>query len=96
VSLFAWALSFDSDYVEAIRIVNNSKVLLDKTIEGDAQAFAEALSAAGKGYADVDSLCVQYSRDDRRTQAESAHGRGIAANRDQTIFQCDGQIPDVQ
>jgi hypothetical protein len=35
-----------SDYAEAIRIVNNSKILLDKTIEGDAQAVAEALSAA--------------------------------------------------
>ena len=40
------AITNDSDYAEAIRIVNNSKVLLDKTIEGDAQAVAEALSAA--------------------------------------------------
>ncbi|MBQ9243937.1 MAG: PD-(D/E)XK nuclease domain-containing protein [Proteobacteria bacterium] len=40
------AISNDSDYAEAIRIVNNSKLLLDKTVEGDAQAVAEALSAA--------------------------------------------------
>ncbi|MBO5752426.1 MAG: PD-(D/E)XK nuclease domain-containing protein, partial [Proteobacteria bacterium] len=35
-----------SIHAEAIRIVNNSKILLDKTVEGDAQAVAEALSAA--------------------------------------------------
>ena len=40
------AITNDSDYAEAIRIVNNSKLLLDKTVEGDAQAVAEALSAA--------------------------------------------------
>ena len=40
------AITNDSDYAEAIRIVNNSKVLLDKTVEGDAQAVAEALSSA--------------------------------------------------
>ena len=40
------AITNDSDYAEAIRIVNNSKRLLDKTVEGDAQAVAEALSAA--------------------------------------------------
>ena len=40
------AITTDSDYAEAIRIVNNSKRLLDKTVEGDAQAVAEALSAA--------------------------------------------------
>ena len=40
------AISNDSDYAEAIRIVNNSKLLLDKTIDGDTDAVAEALSAA--------------------------------------------------
>ena len=40
------AITNDSDYAEAIRIVKNSKLLLDKTVEGDAQAVAEALSAA--------------------------------------------------
>ena len=40
------AIKTDSDYAEAIRIVNNSKILLDKTIEDDAQAVADALSAA--------------------------------------------------
>ncbi len=40
------AVANDSDYAEAIRIVNNSKILLDKTVEGDAQAVAEALAAA--------------------------------------------------
>jgi hypothetical protein len=40
------AVANDADYAEAIRIVNNSKLLLDKTVEGDAQAVAEALSAA--------------------------------------------------
>ena len=40
------AISNDSDYAEAIRIVNNSKILLDKTVEGDAQAVVDALSAA--------------------------------------------------
>ena len=40
------AVANDADYAEAIRIVNNSKILLDKTVEGDAQAVAEALSAA--------------------------------------------------
>ena len=40
------AIEDDKSYAEAIRIVNNSKLLLDKTIEGDAQAVAEALSAA--------------------------------------------------
>ena len=40
------AIEDDKSYAEAIRIVNNSKILLDKTVEGDAQAVAEALSAA--------------------------------------------------
>lgn len=40
------AILTDPDYAKAIEIVNNSKRLLDKTIEGDAQAVAEALSAA--------------------------------------------------
>ena len=40
------AIEDDKSYSEAIRIVNNSKLLLDKTVEGDAQAVAEALSAA--------------------------------------------------
>ena len=40
------AISNNSDYAEAIRIVNNSKLLLDKTIDGDTDAVAEALSAA--------------------------------------------------
>ena len=40
------AIEDDKSYAEAIRIVNNSKRLLDKTVEGDAQAVAEALSAA--------------------------------------------------
>ncbi len=40
------AIADDPDYAEAIRIVNNSKLLLDKTVEGDADAVAEALSAA--------------------------------------------------
>ena len=40
------AITNDPDYAEAIRIVNNSKILLDKTIEGDAKSVADALSAA--------------------------------------------------
>lgn len=40
------AIEDDKSYAEAIRIVNNSKILLDKTVEGDAQAVADALSAA--------------------------------------------------
>ena len=40
------AITNDSDYAKAIEIVNNSKILLDKTVEGDAQAVAEALSSA--------------------------------------------------
>ncbi|MBQ1926234.1 MAG: AAA family ATPase, partial [Proteobacteria bacterium] len=40
------AIQTDPDYAKAIEIVNNSKLLLDKTVEGDAQAVAEALSAA--------------------------------------------------
>lgn len=40
------AIEDDKSYADAIRIVNNSKLLLDKTVEGDAQAVAEALSAA--------------------------------------------------
>ena len=40
------AIEDDPDYAKAIEIVNNSKILLDKTVEGDAQAVAEALSAA--------------------------------------------------
>ena len=40
------AIEDDKSYAEAICIVNNSKLLLDKTVEGDAQAVAEALSAA--------------------------------------------------
>ena len=40
------AIANDSDYAKAIEIVNNSKILLEKTVEGDAQAVADALSAA--------------------------------------------------
>ena len=40
------AIEDDKSYAEVIRIVRNSKLLLDKTIEGDAQAVADALSAA--------------------------------------------------
>ena len=40
------AIENDPDYAEAIRIVNNSKLLLDKTLEGDAKSVADALSAA--------------------------------------------------
>ena len=40
------AIEDDPDYAKAIEIVNNSKRLLDKTVEGDAQAVADALSAA--------------------------------------------------
>ena len=40
------AIEDDKNYAEAIRIVKNSKFLLDKTVEGDAQAVADALSAA--------------------------------------------------
>ena len=40
------AIKNDPDYAKAIEIVNNSKILLDKTIEGDNQAVADALSAA--------------------------------------------------
>ena len=40
------AIEDDKSYAEAIRIVKNSKVLLDKTVEGDAQAVADALCAA--------------------------------------------------
>jgi hypothetical protein len=40
------AIEDDKSYAEAIRIVNNSKLLLDKTVEGDNQAVADALSAA--------------------------------------------------
>ena len=40
------AIVNNPDYAEALRIVNNSKLLLDKTIEGDAEAVADALSAA--------------------------------------------------
>ncbi len=45
-SEWIFAIKNDSDYAKAIEIVNNSKVLLDKTIDGDAQAVADALSAA--------------------------------------------------
>ena len=40
------AVEDDPDYAKAIEIVNNSKILLDKTVECDAQAVADALSAA--------------------------------------------------
>ena len=40
------AIEDDPDYAKAIEIVNNSKLLLDKTIEGDSQAVADAMSAA--------------------------------------------------
>ena len=40
------AIEDDSDYTKAIEIVHNSKLLLDKTVEGDNQAVADALSAA--------------------------------------------------
>ena len=40
------AIEDDPSYAKAIEIVNNSKILLDKTVEGDAQAVAEALTAA--------------------------------------------------
>lgn len=40
------AIEDDPDYAEAIRIVNNSKQLLDKTLDGDADAVAKALSDA--------------------------------------------------
>ena len=40
------AIKNDPDYAKAIEIVNNSKLLLDKTIEGDEQAVADALMAA--------------------------------------------------
>lgn len=45
-SEWIYAIEDDETYAEAIRIVNNSKLLLDKTVEGDAQAVAEALSSA--------------------------------------------------
>ena len=45
-SEWIYAIEDDPDYAKAIEIVNNSKQLLDKTVEGDAQAVAEALSAA--------------------------------------------------
>ena len=45
-SEWIYAIENDSDYAKAIEIVNNSKILLDKTVEGDAHAVAEALSAA--------------------------------------------------
>ena len=40
------AVKTDTSYAEAIRVVNNSKVLLDKTLAGNAEAVASALSAA--------------------------------------------------
>ena len=40
------AIEDDTSYAEAIRVVNNSKVLLDKTLAGNAEAVASALSAA--------------------------------------------------
>ena len=40
------AIEDDPDYAKAIEIVNHSKLLLDKTIEGDNQAVADALAAA--------------------------------------------------
>ena len=40
------AILNDPDYAKTIEIVNNSKLLLDKTIEGDNQAVANALSLA--------------------------------------------------
>ena len=40
------AIEDNSDYTKAIEIVHNSKLLLDKTVEGDNQAVADALSAA--------------------------------------------------
>ncbi|MBQ8037571.1 MAG: PD-(D/E)XK nuclease domain-containing protein, partial [Proteobacteria bacterium] len=40
------AIEDDPDYAEAIRIVNNSKQLLDKTLDGDSDAVAKALSDA--------------------------------------------------
>ena len=45
-SEWIYAIENDSDYAKSIEIVNNSKILLDKTIEGDAEAVAEALAAA--------------------------------------------------
>ena len=45
-SEWIYAIENDSDYAKAIEIVNNSKRLLDKTIEGDNQSVADALSAA--------------------------------------------------
>ncbi len=45
-SEWIFAIKTDPDYAKAIEIVNNSKTLLDKTVEGDAQAVADALSAA--------------------------------------------------
>ena len=45
-SEWIYAIENDSDYAKAIEIVNNSKRLLDKTIEGDNRAVADALTAA--------------------------------------------------
>ena len=45
-SEWIFAIENDPDYAKAIEIVNNSKVLLDKTIEGDAEAVADALAKA--------------------------------------------------
>ena len=45
-SEWIYAIENDSDYAKAIEIVNHSKLLLDKTVEGDAQAVADALTAA--------------------------------------------------
>jgi hypothetical protein len=45
-SEWIFAIKTDPDYAKAIEIVNNSKLLLDKTVEGDNQAVADALSAA--------------------------------------------------
>jgi hypothetical protein len=45
-SEWIFAIKTDPDYAKAIEIVNNSKILLDKTVEGDNQAVADALTAA--------------------------------------------------
>ncbi|MBQ9394867.1 MAG: AAA family ATPase [Proteobacteria bacterium] len=45
-SEWLYAIEDDSDYAKAIEIVNNSKILLDKTVECDNVAVANALTAA--------------------------------------------------
>ena len=45
-SEWIFAIRTDPDYAKAIEIVNNSKLLLDKTVEGDNHAVADALTAA--------------------------------------------------